>query len=84
MYDCVLYTLQHLQVAFSNFMFHPLPRLVVKHGGHVFQRYAGNYSRRKLRVVKWLVFPGSGIQENLADKAKRLGIPVWRFGTGGA
>ena len=31
-----------------------------------------------------LVFPGSGIQENLADKAKKLGIPVWRFGTGGA
>src|SRR6267154_3734974 len=30
-----------------------------------------------------LVFPGSGIQENLADKAKKLGIPVWRFGTGG-
>ena len=26
-----------------------------------------------------LVFPGSGIQENLADKAKKLGIPVWRF-----
>jgi hypothetical protein len=31
-----------------------------------------------------LVFPGSGIQENLADKAKKLGIPVWRFGTGAA
>jgi hypothetical protein len=27
-----------------------------------------------------IVFPGSGIQENLADKAKRLGIPVWRPG----
>lgn len=25
-------------------------------------------------------FPGTGIQDNLADKAKRLGIPVWRFG----
>lgn len=25
-------------------------------------------------------FPGTGIQENLADKAKKLGIPVWRFG----
>lgn len=25
-----------------------------------------------------LVFPGSGIQENLADKARRLGIPIWR------
>ncbi|WP_342629841.1 DUF2493 domain-containing protein [Nguyenibacter vanlangensis] len=29
-----------------------------------------------------IVFPGTGIQENLADKAKRLGIPVLRFGGG--
>lgn len=26
-----------------------------------------------------IAFPGSGIQDNLADKAKKLGIPVWRF-----
>ena len=26
-----------------------------------------------------LAFPGSGISANLADKAKKLGIPVWRF-----
>jgi hypothetical protein len=26
-----------------------------------------------------VVFPGSGISANLADKAKQLGIPVWRF-----
>ncbi|WP_038379209.1 DUF2493 domain-containing protein [Bradyrhizobium elkanii] len=25
-------------------------------------------------------FPGSGIQDNLADKARKFGIPVWRFG----
>jgi len=31
-----------------------------------------------------LVFPGSGISANLADKARKLGIPVWRFGDGGA
>ncbi len=31
-----------------------------------------------------MVFPGTGIQENLADKAKKLGIPVWSFGNGGA
>jgi hypothetical protein len=31
-----------------------------------------------------VVCPGSGIQENLADKARKLGIPVWRLGTGGA
>ena len=27
-----------------------------------------------------IVFPGSGITDNLADKARRLGIPVWSFG----
>ena len=26
-----------------------------------------------------VVFPGSGITENLADKARRFGIPLWRF-----
>lgn len=26
-----------------------------------------------------IIFPGSGITGNLADKAKHLGIPVWRF-----
>jgi len=31
-----------------------------------------------------LHFPGSGIQDNLADKAKKLGIPVWRHNEGGA
>ena len=29
-----------------------------------------------------LVFPGSGIQENLADKARELGIKVWKFDGG--
>jgi hypothetical protein len=27
-----------------------------------------------------IVFPGSGISANLADKAKKLGIPVWKHG----
>ncbi len=31
-----------------------------------------------------IAFPGTGIQDNLADKAKKLGIPVWKFGEGGA
>jgi len=31
-----------------------------------------------------IVFPGTGIQENLADKARKLGIPVWKFADGGA
>ena len=25
-------------------------------------------------------FPGTSIQDNLADKARKLGIPVWKFG----
>ena len=31
-----------------------------------------------------IAFPGSGISANLADKAKKLGIPVWRFTEDGA
>lgn len=27
-------------------------------------------------------FPGTGISANLADKARKVGIPVWRFGDG--
>ena len=27
-----------------------------------------------------VVCPGRGVQENLADKAKKLGMPVWKFG----
>jgi hypothetical protein len=30
------------------------------------------------------VFSGNGIQDNLADKAKKLGIPVWRHGKSSA
>jgi hypothetical protein len=26
-----------------------------------------------------IAFPGSGISANLADKARKIGIPVWRF-----
>ena len=31
-----------------------------------------------------IVFPGTGIQENLADKARKMGIPVYRLAEGGA
>ena len=31
-----------------------------------------------------MVFPGTGIQDNLADKARKLGIPTWKFVTNGA
>jgi YspA, cpYpsA-related SLOG family len=33
----------------------------------------------ELLPIGAVVFPGSGISANLADKAKKLGIPVWRF-----
>ncbi len=29
-----------------------------------------------------VVFPGTGIQDNLADKARKMGIPIIRFGQG--
>lgn len=29
-----------------------------------------------------IIFPGTGIQENLADKARKMGIPVYRLGSG--
>jgi hypothetical protein len=31
-----------------------------------------------------IIFPGTGIQDNLADKARKMGIPVYRFDKGGA
>ncbi|CAO3425637.1 DUF2493 domain-containing protein [Azospirillum doebereinerae] len=31
-----------------------------------------------------IAFPGSGIAQNLADKARAMGVPVWRFGESGA
>jgi len=31
-----------------------------------------------------IAFPGTGIQDNLVDKARKLGIPVWKFGSRGA
>ena len=31
-----------------------------------------------------ILFPGTGIQENLSDKARKLGIPVYRINQGGA
>jgi len=34
--------------------------------------------------VGLIAFPGSGISANLADKARKMGIPVWRFTEGGA
>jgi hypothetical protein len=38
-----------------------------------------NDAMLKALPIGVLVFPGTGIQENLADKARKLGIPVLRF-----
>jgi hypothetical protein len=38
----------------------------------------------QIMPVGLIAFPGTGISENLVDKARKLGIPVWKFGEGGA
>ena len=40
-----------------------------------------NDAMLELLPIGVMHFPGTGIQDNLADKAKRFGIPVWRFGS---
>ena len=35
-------------------------------------------------LIGVIIFPGTGIQENLADKARKMGIPVYRLGEGSA
>ena len=37
-----------------------------------------------LMPIGVIVFPGSGISDNLADKARKLGIPLFDFRKGGA
>ena len=39
-----------------------------------------NDAMLELLPIGVMHFPGTGIQDNLADKAKRLGISVWKFG----
>src|SRR6201999_2630828 len=39
-----------------------------------------NDAMLELLPIGVMHFPGTGIQDNLADKAKHFGIPVWRFG----
>ena len=41
-----------------------------------------NDAMLELLPIGVMHFPGTGIQDNLADKAKRIGIPVWKFGDG--
>ena len=39
-----------------------------------------NDAMLELLPIGVMHFPGTGIQDNLADKARRLGIAVWKFG----
>jgi hypothetical protein len=39
-----------------------------------------NDAMLELLPIGVMHFPGTGIQDNLADKAKRVGIAVWKFG----
>jgi hypothetical protein len=45
-------------------------------------RNAAPFKRNDLMLeampIGVIAFPGSGISQNLADKARRMGIPVWR------
>ena len=41
-----------------------------------------NDSMLAVMPIGVLIFPGTGIQDNLADKARMLGIPVYRFSLG--
>jgi hypothetical protein len=34
--------------------------------------------------IEGVVFPSSGILENLGNKTREMGIPVWKFGMEGA
>jgi hypothetical protein len=44
--------------------------------------YPGHVGKGERLCFIVLHFRGTGIQDNLADKAKKLGIPVWKFGAG--
>ena len=62
---------------------HKVPQVVFKPDWNRHARAAP--FKRNDRVLDVLpigviVFPGSGISANLADKAKKLGIPVWKSG----
>jgi hypothetical protein len=42
------------------------------------------FKRNDVLPIGVLVFPGTGIQENRTYKARKFGIPVWKFGNRGA
>ena len=60
------------------------PDIVLLHGGTAkVAPFKRNDQLLQTLPIGVIVFPGSGITGNLADKARILGIPVWRFDGGG-
>jgi hypothetical protein len=74
------------------------PDMVLLHGGspkgaeriaacwadhHKAAAFTGNDQMLEALPAGLVTFPGSGISANLADEAKKLGTPVWRFSAGG-
>jgi transposase len=47
-------------------------------------RFKRNDQMLSLMAIGILIFPDAGIQDKLADKARKLGIAVYRFGSGSA
>jgi hypothetical protein len=45
---------------------------------------AAPFKRNDVLPIGVLVFPGTGIQENRTYEARKLGIPMWKFGNRGA
>ena len=59
----------------------PVP-CIVREGG-IAEEDKRNDAMLDVMPIGVIIFPGTGIQDNLADKAKKLGIPVYRVGVGG-
>ena len=72
-----------LQLVMSRFL-PPQPAIpAIGQASRETRKRAGNPGFSRIHFRLWvgvMHFPGTAIQDNLADKAKRLGIPVWRFG----
>ena len=47
-------------------------------------QFKRNDAMLDVRPIGVILFPGTGIQDNLADEAKRLGIPVFEFRLSGS
>jgi transposase len=65
----------------SKFLLHqPLNRQAPRRGLHQMRTFKRNDAILEVLPIGVMHFPGTGIQDNLADKAKKLRIPVWKFG----